>query len=887
MPKVYLEPKFSGDDEGDGGVRRVVEAQERYLPSFGWEITQDLHEADVVNVHIQMEKRTERYLVSNPHVPFVLTTHGLYWAEYEWKKWAMKANAGVMKAVRLADAITAPSEWVAQAIRRNSLRDVVPIWHGIDLEEWPEPEEYGTGEFVLWNKNRIDPICDPEPMEKLAMRARNTKFVTTHDVKGESEDNVEVTGTLPYEKAKKLVREAGVYLCTTRETFGIGTLEAMASGVPILAFDWGGQREFVQHKKTGWLSPPGDLDDLEEGLKYCMKYRKRMGRAARKVVEKDFQWEKRIGLYADVFQQTLEEKAQKRPKVSIIVPAYGLDKLLPSALESVKAQERLKDWECIIVDDASPDKCGEIADAYAEADDRFKVIHNPTNEYLAGALNIGIEASKGEYILPLDADNRLPVETIRILAEALDRDRGIDIAYGNVLFEEPDGRQWHSEWPPEFSAEGQTRRDPDMDRTANYIPSGSMFRRKVHELTGGYRRRWKTAEDADFWTRAVSYGFGAERVTGLDTLIYRNREDSMSRVEETPDWSMWYPWSLSLAAPPAAIRWEPQEPVPSMEPVLISVVIPVGPGHGYMVQDAVDSVDSQTFRLFEVIVVNDTGEPLPVRLPNWVRVIQTSGKTGVAKARNLGIAASRAKLFCPLDADDTLEPPALARMHEAFLEFDGYVYSDFFQVWEDKPMDVWECPDYDANELVTRGALHAVTGLYQFKDWAALEGFDEELPAWEDWDFQLKLAAAGICGTRVPYPLFTYRKDTGFRREANYADFETSKNSLREKHHVYFDKEEELMGCSSCRGGGGGKITPVQQAMAAGAPAPPEMAEDYVEVEYTGELSGSQTLRAPSGQKYRFSSRPTERMKYVARGDASFFQNRRDFAVRERETTPA
>ncbi len=879
MPKVYLEPSFQGVDKGDGGVRRVVEAQERWLPEYGWEPVPTPEEADVVNVHIQIQRQTARYLVSHPEVPFVATTHGLYWAEYEWENWALKANSGVMEAIRLADIITGPSEWVAQAIRRNSLREVVPIWHGINLEDWPEPNFEGRkGTYALWNKTRVDPVCDPEPMNALAKLALDTPFVTTY---GEEAPNVKITGRLSYEDAMNAVREAGVYICTTRETFGIGTLEAMAAGVPILAFDWGGQHEFIKHKSTGWLSPPGDIDALVEGLYYCLRNQKRMGKAARRDVEKRFQWKDRIKEYADVFQRALEMKAEKRPKVSIVVPAYGLEEHLPEALDSIKEQDGSVDWECIIVDDASPDQCGEIAEAYAREDERFRVIHNEKNQYLAGALNTGIEASRGEYIIPLDADNLLDPNTLKVLSGALSNDRSIDIAYGNVLFLDPDGREWHSTWPPIFSPEGQTQRDPDQGRAPNLIPSTSMFRRKVWELTGGYRRRWKTAEDADFWTRAVSYGFGADRVTSADTLIYRNRENSMSRTEETPDWSRWYPWALSLAAAPAAIRWSPQEPVPSLEPSIVSVIIPVGPGHEWLAQDALDSVDAQTFRLWEVIVVNDTGRPLPFSLPSWAKEIRTKGEIGVAAARNLGILKSTAKLFCPLDADDTLEPPALARMYEAFQMFGGYVYSDFFQKWADKEMDVWECPEYDANELVTRGALHAVTGLYQKKDWENLGGFDEELSAWEDWDYQLRLAAVGICGTRVPYPLFTYRKDEGFRREENYADFEASKNSLRTKHRVYFDKEETLMACSSCGGGGGGRLSPTQQSMIAKQPPPPEMAEAYTEVEYVGDMAAAQTFRPPSGQKYRFSNQATESVRYVLNNDIDFFRNRRDFQIKE------
>src|SRR4030066_311616 len=87
----------------------------------------------------------------------------------------------------------------------------------------------------------------------------DTRFITTF---GTPAPNVEITGTLSYEEGKQLIRKAGLYLCTARETFGIGTLEAMACGVPILGWNWGGQAEFIKHKETGWLCPPGDIEGL-------------------------------------------------------------------------------------------------------------------------------------------------------------------------------------------------------------------------------------------------------------------------------------------------------------------------------------------------------------------------------------------------------------------------------------------------------------------------------------------------------------------------------------------------------------------------------------------------------------------------------------------------
>lgn len=893
--KVYISPNF-GDapDKGDGGVRRVIDAQRRHLPAHDVEVVDEPRFADILAIHIMPEGRTiERF----PELPVVAHSHGLYWAEYEWPNWCKKTNAECMELIRQADAITAPSEWVAQVIRRNTRRQVTAIGHGIDLAEWPEPTDYDSAGPVLWNKTRVDAVCDPREVNALADLAPDVPFISTYG--DDKLPNMVLSGTLPYDNAKALIKDAGVYLSTARETFGIGTLEAMACGVPILGWNFGGQVDIVEHKETGWLSPPGDYEHLLEGLRYCLNHKGRMGREARRVVEERYQWGPIAGKYAELYRQVIEEFNRDRPKVSIIVPAYNLEKYLPETLESVLGQS-MGDWECIIVDDKSPDGCGQIAERYAQKDDRFRVIHNEENQYLAGALNTGIEASNGKYVLPLDADNYLPHRTLEWLANFLDDNRAYHIAYGNVEFldppsvDHPKGRRWHSGWPPEFKAEWQVQRPDNADKPNNLIPSTSMYRRNVWELTGGYRRRYRTAEDADFWTRATSYGFRAVRAVEADTLVYRNRNESMSRVEETPDWTNWFPWSRDLSAPPAGVATEKQVPIPMYLPAAITVVIPVGPGHEEVLTDALDSVDAQAFRRWECIVVNDTGKPLKW-LPSWAKVIDTtfaaSGakweepqSIGVAAARNLGIKASTTKYFLPLDADDTITADCLVHMLQTIEEHGGYVYSDWYKREKGKETETWQVADWNAQLLIDKGSLHAVTALYPRAAWQAVGGFDPELSAWEDWDFQLALANKGWCGTRIPRPLFTYRVDKGSRREENFgggpgsSGFEKSKQGILAKWKSFFDREEELMACRNCPNGGGSVLKPPPTFSSTAPVLPANELDKYKIFEYTGAKAGTMNFRGrETGTPYRFSNRPSERRKYVRNEDAEFFEARPDF----------
>lgn len=91
--------------------------------------------------------------------------------------------------------------------------------------------------------------------------------------------------------------------------------------------------------------------------------------------------------------------------LSIIIPIYHVERYLRQCLESVKNQT-FADWEAVCVDDGSDDKSGAIAEDFAARDPRFRVIH-VENGGVSRARNIGIEASRGEIISFVDADDWL------------------------------------------------------------------------------------------------------------------------------------------------------------------------------------------------------------------------------------------------------------------------------------------------------------------------------------------------------------------------------------------------------------------------------------------------------------------------------------------------
>ena len=92
-----------------------------------------------------------------------------------------------------------------------------------------------------------------------------------------------------------------------------------------------------------------------------------------------------------------------RPKVSVVVPIYNVERYLEECVDSILNQT-LKEIEIILVDDGSPDKCGDIVDRYAKKDSRVVAVHQKNSGYSA-AVNKGIDLAKGEYIGIIESDD--------------------------------------------------------------------------------------------------------------------------------------------------------------------------------------------------------------------------------------------------------------------------------------------------------------------------------------------------------------------------------------------------------------------------------------------------------------------------------------------------
>ena len=120
-----------------------------------------------------------------------------------------------------------------------------------------------------------------------------------------------------------------------------------------------------------------------------------------------------------------------RPLFSIVVPCYNQAEFLDEALQSVLNQS-IANWECLVVNDGSPDDTKKIAAVWTKKDSRFKYLEK-SNGGLVSARNHGIENALGEFILPLDADDKIASNYLANALQAFESNGNLKIVYGKAI----------------------------------------------------------------------------------------------------------------------------------------------------------------------------------------------------------------------------------------------------------------------------------------------------------------------------------------------------------------------------------------------------------------------------------------------------------------------
>lgn len=121
--------------------------------------------------------------------------------------------------------------------------------------------------------------------------------------------------------------------------------------------------------------------------------------------------------------------------ISLIIPVYNVSKYIERCLKSV-IKQTYNHFECILVDDASPDDSIAICErmiAVYEGPIKFRILHHEQNRGLSAARNTGIDAAKGDYILFIDSDDIISNDCVQKLMAPILKDNSIDIVHGQWM----------------------------------------------------------------------------------------------------------------------------------------------------------------------------------------------------------------------------------------------------------------------------------------------------------------------------------------------------------------------------------------------------------------------------------------------------------------------
>lgn len=207
-----------------------------------------------------------------------------------------------------------------------------------------------------------------------------------------------------------------------------------------------------------------------------------------------------------------DENLSSMPIISVIVPCYNQAQYLEECLQSV-LEQTYQDWECIIVNDGSPDNTEEIAKKWVSKDPRFKYLYKE-NGGLSSARNAGIEMAEGEWILPLDADDKIGEQYLELAEKEFDEN--YTIIYCEAEFFGINNTPWIL---PKYSF--------DKILNGNVIFCSAFFRKKDWAIAKGYDVSLQNGrEDWDFWLSILDRNSVVKRLAYLG-FFYRRKEFSM------------------------------------------------------------------------------------------------------------------------------------------------------------------------------------------------------------------------------------------------------------------------------------------------------------------------------------------------------------------------
>lgn len=482
--------------------------------------------------------------------------------------------------------------------------------------------------------------------------------------------------------------------------------------------------------------------------------------------------------------------------VTVAVMSYNNAKFLKQTIDSILSQEGVA-FEVVVCDDGSSDESLKILQDY-DANPRFSFQVNERNLGLSGNFNKCAQSGTGRYVIVLGSDDILYPNHLLPLVEAMDKASQAALGYVQCNWIDSKGDLIryldHPGHRPQSYVGG---RDEIVDLLSydNYIvPSTVIFRRAmIPDMLlpdGSFAREGLLAGDWDLWIRTAKvhpdFVFLRQATVGYrihegqisrkfyaddrplrehtEILEYCLKDESLIDRLRTSAQAIWRLYQQRLSAYPAESQAAVLERVEVIRQTLFADRQGSGnqPAYSFSIilttynrpeflKDALNSLAAQTFKQFEVILINDHGAPVEGLIGDYefpITYIHQGTNQGLSAARNAGLKLARGRYIGYLDDDDIYLPDHLDSLARAFETHpDAVIYTDVVYVQERLEFGLrfeqgrsfpTAHDEFDRDRMFIGNYISLNTFAHPRSAVAEVGEFDVTLSAFEDWDMQLR-----------------------------------------------------------------------------------------------------------------------------------------------------
>nr|WP_156826240.1 glycosyltransferase family 2 protein [Paenibacillus terrigena] len=351
------------------------------------------------------------------------------------------------------------------------------------------------------------------------------------------------------------------------------------------------------------------------------------------------------------------------PLISIILPVYNVDEIwLRKCIQSVQNQ-LYTNWELCIADDASTKPhIRKVLDEYMLLDTRIKVVYRESNGHISACSNSALEIATGEFVGLLDHDDELTIDALYENVMLLNAYPDTDMIYSDEDKISVVGKRHSPFFKPDWS--------PDMLLSQMYTCHFSVYRKKIIQEVGGFRKGFEGSQDYDLVLRITER---TNRIKHISKVLYHWRTIACSTASSSEVKN--YTSDVGIRALNETIQRRGYDAevrqvegipnlyilnhMPTSNP-LVSIIIPTR-NMGEVLDKCLQSIFRFTqYDHFEVIVIdNGTDDEITLELfEYWInkeidrfRVIRADIPFNYSKLNNIGVNYAKGDLILLLNND--------------------------------------------------------------------------------------------------------------------------------------------------------------------------------------------------------------------------------------------